>query len=357
MPSLLLYKRWSTFQGVSPPVVTIVVVPRERFSSAPACLESLYEHTGVPFHLVWVDGGAPPPIRDYLRAQAGARGFELVRTDHYLWPNRARNLGLRRVGTPYVVFMDNDVVVAPGWLGHLVRCADETGAAVVGPLNCEGLPLHEIIHFAGGDCSIREERQDGCVGRHMVDKIDRQGQRLAEVRHELKTHRTSVAEFHCLMVRASIFDKTGPFDDAMLTVRENLDFCLAVAEAGGSIYLEPASIVTYLGDQPLAWRDMPYFLLRWNDRWTLSSLHRFRDKWSLTEDEYFQRQYRTLQRWRHDAYVIRPLFAWIPFRWLRRGLERIVRPVERFISRAIVTCYTRRHMRGVRDQHAATPAR
>jgi hypothetical protein len=117
------------------PVVTIVVVPRERFTYAPQCLESLYAHTDVPFHLVWVDGGSPSSIRHYLRAQAAVRGFELVQTDHYLWPNRARNLGLRRVRTPYVVFMDNDVVVAPEWLGALVRCADETGATVVGPLN------------------------------------------------------------------------------------------------------------------------------------------------------------------------------------------------------------------------------
>src|SRR5262245_17884948 len=102
------------------------------------------------------------------------------------------------------------------------------------------------------------------------------------------------------MVRTAIFDTIGPFDEALLTVRENLDFCLAVAEAGGSIYIEPASIITYLGYQPLAWRDIPYYLLRWNDRWTLRTLHRFRDKWGLAEDDYFQRQYRSLQRWRRD---------------------------------------------------------
>jgi len=323
--------------------VTVVVVPRERFTYTPECLESLYAHTDVPFHLVWVDGGSPSPIGKYLRDEAVARGFELVQTDHYLWPNRARNLGLNRVETPFVVFMDNDVVVAPGWLGHLLRCADETGAAVVGPLNCEGPPLHEIIHFAGGECAIREERRNGRIERHMVDTIHRQGQRVENVRHELERQRTSVGEFHCVMARTDIFDKIGPFDEAMLTVRENLDFCLAVAEAGGSIYIEPASIITYMGYQPLAWRDIPYYLLRWNDRWTLSTLHRFRDKWDLTEDDYFQQQYGSLQRWRRDAYVIGDLFRRIPFRRLRRGLECLVRPVERLASRIVVNRYTRHH--------------
>ena len=31
------------------------------------------------------------------------------------------------------------------------------------------------------------------------------------------------------MVRADIFDRIGAFDESMLTVLENLDFCLAVA--------------------------------------------------------------------------------------------------------------------------------
>ncbi len=327
------------------PFVTIVVVPRERISYARESLQSLYAHTDVPFRLVWVDAGSPPRTRDYLRDQARARRFELVRIDDYLSPNQARNVGLDRVTTRYVVFMDNDVIVAPGWLGPLVRCADETGAAIVGPLNCEGPPLHEIIHFAGGECGIRQEHGGGRIERHMVDTIDRQGQRLAEVRAQLRRQQTSVAEFHCLMARTDIFDTIGRFDEAMLTVRENLDFCLAVAQAGATIYIEPASVITYLGYQPLAWRDIPYYVLRWNDAWTLSSLHRFRDKWRLAEDEYFQRQYRSLQRWRRDNYLVRPLFRWIPSRRIRRVLERLITPLERIFSRSIVTRYARRQAR------------
>jgi len=73
-----------------------------------------------------------------------------------------------------------------------------------------------------------------------------------------------------------------------------------VARAGGSIYLEPASVITYLDGPPLEWSDMPFYALRWCDEWTLASLHRFRDKWHLTEDAYFTRQYANLG-WRRRA--------------------------------------------------------
>jgi GT2 family glycosyltransferase len=40
----------------------------------------------------------------------------------------------------YVVFIDNDVLVTPGWLGSLVRRTEETGAWLVGALYCFGEP-------------------------------------------------------------------------------------------------------------------------------------------------------------------------------------------------------------------------
>ncbi len=80
------------------PQVTIVVVPRERFSYARPSLESILQLTDIPFKLVYVDGGSPAPVRRYLDARAKGQGFEVIRTDHYLPPNTARNLGLARFG-------------------------------------------------------------------------------------------------------------------------------------------------------------------------------------------------------------------------------------------------------------------
>src|SRR5690349_3158255 len=125
---------------MSEPLVTVVVVPRERFSVARRALESLYAHTPEPFRLVYIAAGAPAPLRRHLAAEARARGFQLVEDQRALSPNQARNLGLQHADTRYVVFIDNDAVPEPGWLGALVRCAEETGAWIVGPLYYIGEP-------------------------------------------------------------------------------------------------------------------------------------------------------------------------------------------------------------------------
>src|ERR1051325_4483142 len=124
------------------PTVTLVVVPRDHFSDTRESLESLYAHTAGAFSLVYVDGGSPPPIKAYLQREAESRGFRLIRTDHYLSPNYARNIGAHDVATRYIVFVENDVIVAPNWLAPLIECAEETGAAIVSPLTFEQRPVH-----------------------------------------------------------------------------------------------------------------------------------------------------------------------------------------------------------------------
>ena len=99
------------------PLVTVVVVPRERFSVARRALRALFASTPEPFRLVYIAAGAPPALARSLARQAQARGFQVVEDRRVLTPNQARNLALPYVDTRYVAFIDNDVLPEPGWLG------------------------------------------------------------------------------------------------------------------------------------------------------------------------------------------------------------------------------------------------
>ena len=174
----------------SEPQVTIVVVPRERFSCTQQSLESIYEHTKIPFKLVYVDGNSPAKTQSYLQQQAKEKDFKIVRTECYLYPNQARNIGLKHVDTKYLVFFDNDVIVTPGWLTNLVDCAEKTNAAVVGPLMCQYEPLHEIVHFAGGEAHILEDKKGR---RRLREKMYLQGKQVAAVKPKLERTETELA--------------------------------------------------------------------------------------------------------------------------------------------------------------------
>ena len=312
------------------PLVTVVVVPRERFSLTKLCLERLYAVTPAPFALVYVDGGSPRRIKRYLEDQAKQRGFLLVRTDRYLSPNEARNLGLRYVNSKYVVFIDNDVLVSPGWLEALVRCAEETEAWLVGPLYCFGTPEFTIVHMAGGTANI--EQREG--RRNLVERHHLPGKRLAAVRADLHRTPCELVEFHCILARTDVFERIGPIDEGFPSDFEHIDLCLSVREAGGAIYLEPSALVNWVTPPPLAWSDLPYFMLRWSDAWNRASLRHFREKWQMTEDDP-NRHYAFVTQYRRRALrplwtLIRRTIGWRLGTWLER---RVLFPMEETLNR------------------------
>ena len=260
------------------PEVTIVVTPRERFGLSRASLESIQANTTVPYDLVYVDGNAPSKVADYLTTAADRQGFRLLSSSEYLSPNRARNLGLAEVTTPYVAFVDNDLIVAEGWLARLLECAAETGAAVVGPLYMEGDPEQNIVHMAGGDY-----RFDGDDGNRTFSTVHRlQGERLNELDVDLVREPVDFVEFHCMLARTDFIRSLGGLDEALLSTREHLDVCLAASERGEKVYFEPGSRVTYLTPPPIDRSDMSFFLRRWSERWNEASLDHFCAKHGIT---------------------------------------------------------------------------
>ncbi|MEL6927274.1 MAG: glycosyltransferase [Cyanobacteria bacterium J06600_6] len=312
--------------------VTIVVTPRERFSCTSMSLDSIYQHTKIPFKLVYVDGNSPKKVYRYLQQQSQVKNFALIRTNYYLSPNHARNLGLAKVDTKYVVFVDNDVIVSPGWLSQLVNCAEETSAAVVGPLMCQDEPVHEIVHFAGGESHIF---QDIKGRRRLREKMYLQGKKVADIRDRLKREETELAEFHCVLIKTSIFEQLGKLDEAMLNTKEHLDFCMQVREAGGKIYFEPDCVVTYVPGPPLEFSDLTYYMLRWSDAWVMNSLQRLREKWNLAEDAYFTSKYKGLG-WRRRDSIIQPLaiaVTTLTFGKMRYRLENILTRLDKRFNR------------------------
>lgn len=341
----------ATLPNATLPDVTIIIVPRERFQFAQESLESLYEHTDYPFKLVYIDNNSPAKLRKYLQTESEKRGFQLLHSERFLSPNQARNLGLSQVNSKYVVFLDNDIIFAPGWLQALVNCTEETGATVVGSLVCQYRPVHKIVHCAGGDYMSPEDYAKFIQGQPTVapdvqgkwqinEKTYFQNRRVEEVCEHLKRQTTGFVEFHAMLVCTEIFAQIGVLDEGFSCTKEYLDFCMSVVRAGGTIYLEPDSIVTFLTHPPapaLQLADLSYFMVRWSDRWERNSLIHFQQKWDLVENKYFQKRLKKLG-WRRREEIIHPIVERFGFlnqtsrKWLEERLVKLEKLLNRYIS-------------------------
>jgi hypothetical protein len=307
--------------------VTVAVIPRERWSAAARSLRSVLAHTPVDVPIVLVDAGAPPTLRRQLARQLAARPrVTRLRSGAYLPPNRSRNLAAAHARTPYVAFVDNDVLVAPGWLDALVGCAEATSAWAVGPLCLQGPWRAGEVHLAGGDARI----EHGPSGRRLVERQEHLGARVADVRASLVRRPTELAEFHTMLVRRAALDALGGLDESLRSFGEHVDFCLCVRRAGGAVWFEPTAVVTYL--VPTAWTpaDLPFFVARWSPAWNQRSRDRFVEKWGLPETDP-----RIVHTWGfaedHRRQWLKPwslghVLGKRPRRTLRRALDSLVSP-------------------------------
>jgi mycofactocin glycosyltransferase len=107
--------------------VTVVIPARDRVTS----LDRLLTGLGKRLRVIVVDDCSNDP-RAVARV-AARHGAELVALPRNHGPATARNAGLKRVGTPFVAFVDSDVVVGPDAIATLLRHFHHPRVAAVAP--------------------------------------------------------------------------------------------------------------------------------------------------------------------------------------------------------------------------------
>ena len=323
--------------------VTIAVVPRESYSSAVESLESIYSNTNIPFDLVYVDSNSYNPVKKSLKAESKKRNFLLVSKEYFLSPNQARNLALKHVSTPYVVFIDNDVIVLPGWLENLLKCAKETKASVVTPLICFGRDYFKTVHAAGGALEIEENKSNG--KRVLKEEQYLFRQELDLVKNKLQREETELAEFHCMLVETQLLKEKGGFDEGLLATREHVDFCLDVINSDKKIYFEPTSIVNYIYPTRMTSKDYFYYAIRWSDIWLCKSLYYFYKKWNLKGDNKFKKKV-LYGGYRRIDLLLPPVFH--KSKMISKVLKMLIMPFEKIFNVLLFVGFSmkRSHLQG-----------
>ena len=259
------------------PEVTIVIVPRERFSLTPSCVETIYQHTKEPFQLIVIDANSPEPVAgDLRRWEASHSNCRVIRGDKFLYPYEARNLVLEHLTTDWIAFVDSDIVVGPSWMTHFLTTARETGVRVVHPLYLVEQGGKVVIHMTDG--KLKRIQQNGRERFHLV-----MGHVTQEVKEAqgLKRQESDFLEFHTFLIHRDLLQKMGPFEP--FTLAEDVHYSLKLRELNEKIIFEPKAVVTYIAGPPFEQYDLPYFRFRWDLKRGKVSVDRLRERWPLTD--------------------------------------------------------------------------
>ena len=218
------------FPDVERPRASIILLAWRRVDLLLACLRSLSDtiRRDVQYEVIVVSNDAPQQFRDALNSQVDCVRLLEARTN--LGFASGCNLGASVARGEYLVLLNDDCVVAPGWLDWLVTTADANPqAGAVGSLvlfpDGRIQEAGAVILADGTTMPVGRTTPGDSLDWHFVRQVD-------------------YVSACSLLVTRRAWDHVGGFDSEYYPAYyEDVDLCLALREKGHQVLLEPRSRV------------------------------------------------------------------------------------------------------------------
>lgn len=218
--------------------ISMVILAHNKSQYTRLALTRLLHSAWARVECILFDNGStddtPQVFRDFAAA-ATARGWrvECLRADENVGAITGRNRAMRAVTGDYVVFMDNDIVIAQkSWLTRLVTAlAEDSSLGVIGPKILFAAPPQRI-QCAG--CVVGRGGRVGFRGR-LAAADDPAYNQPAEVQALISA---------CWMLPRRVMEAVGEFDLRYHPVQfEDIDYCYRLRELGFKAKYDPAVYV------------------------------------------------------------------------------------------------------------------
>jgi GT2 family glycosyltransferase/glycosyltransferase involved in cell wall biosynthesis len=204
------------------PSVSVVVVAYNQWALTERCLASLVEHDDAgPLQIIVVDNASADETPQRLRAWADAdpaRRRVILNADNRGF-GPAVNQGLAAASGDYLVVLNNDTIVGPGWTRGMRRHFEvDPGLGLICPITN----------------NIGNEAQVALPGR-TPEEVFLSARRYSFQRSGRLLPLPNVA-FFCVMMPRRVYEAVGPMDEQFVPgFFEDDDYCLRVREKGFTI--------------------------------------------------------------------------------------------------------------------------
>jgi GT2 family glycosyltransferase/SAM-dependent methyltransferase/glycosyltransferase involved in cell wall biosynthesis len=212
-------------------MVDIVICVHNALADVQQCLESVLKHTNPPFALTLVDDGSDDDSRRYLEDFTKEHQCTLLRNHQALGYTLAANQGLRQSTAEFVILLNSDTIVTPGWVDRMIACAQSNPKiGLVGPLS-NGATYQSIPEIITNGEWANNILPSNISAAQMGEWVANKSWRLYP---EMK-----FLNGFCLLIRRQMMDQIGYFDEENFGVGygEENDYCLRAHQAGWQLAL------------------------------------------------------------------------------------------------------------------------
>jgi len=251
------------------PTVSVVIPTHNRSAQLDRLLHSLQASTLRPLEIIVVDNASSDETQEVLAAYQDVISLHLKQN---LWCNGARAAGARIAQGRWLLFIDDDNVVAPDMIANLLEAADRfPNVGIVGPTMYRYDSPSEVW------CAGAEITRLGLMRYRHASLSAKKSPRLIE------PNRIYDVDYfpNCFMARRELFDRGVCLDPVAFPHNwSELDFCLRARQAGFRTVIAPEAV---------EWHDIGYSgpLTRTNlhsiqdqARARIAFRKRFRNRWT-----------------------------------------------------------------------------
>jgi len=235
------------------PDVGIVIPVHNHLGATRNCWLSIKKNTSRPYQLVIVDNGSA----EQVAYEADQNNIEVIRNESNTGFAHACNQGIRATHGEYVVILNNDTILPPGWLDRLMwHMENDESVGIVGPSTSFASTVQQIPVAYKNERGLYEFNEEVYEkNRHKSMEVDK----VVGV---------------CMLVRREMLDEIGLFDTRFgIGNFEDDDICLRARLAGYKVLWARDAFVHHEGSKTFRTIDVDYGKLMEENR------EKFSAKW------------------------------------------------------------------------------
>jgi len=230
--AMVLSKARAELARIDNPVVSIILLHYNKYHLVEACLNSIFRHGArCSFEVIVVANGSPPEHVE--RLQAWRPHLRILKLEPNRGYSEGNNAGAKAARGKYLLLLNDDTTVTPGWLDALVDFArTDPSAGIIGPKLLYPNNDNGIQHCG----TVFNEHS---IGEH----IYRHRPADFEAADRPRYFRAITAA--CVLIERDLFLQLGGFDPSYGKSGgcEDTDLCFKLLELGKRPAYCPSSVV------------------------------------------------------------------------------------------------------------------
>lgn len=213
------------------PLISIIIPNRDQAEVLKKCLDSVTgKSTYQNYEILVVENNSESEeIFAYYKKLRENKKIRLLKWDKLFNYSAINNYAAKKAKGEYLLFLNNDMeLITPDWMEEMLGHCQRPDTGVVG---AKLYYPDDTIQHAGTVIGI------GGIAGHMFVNMPRE--RTGYLHKASLQQDLSAVTAACMMVKKSVFDQVGGFEEKLSVAFNDVDFCLRVCREGYLVVYDP----------------------------------------------------------------------------------------------------------------------